>query len=66
MSTSVSFPSSVTIIRDSEQYRLVLGMLRLKCLKVYGGIAVANGICFNSLLRLPYLKRAKNVEVLLP
>ncbi|MGP1924941.1 MAG: hypothetical protein ACTS73_08935 [Arsenophonus sp. NEOnobi-MAG3] len=40
-------------------------MLRLKC-KIMGIRASSNGICFNSLLLPTYLKRAKNVEELLP
>ncbi|MGP1923585.1 MAG: hypothetical protein ACTS73_01090 [Arsenophonus sp. NEOnobi-MAG3] len=50
-------PRSITAICYSELYRLLLVMLKLKCLKSW--IRSGNGICFNIFLLLPYLKRAK-------
>ncbi|MGP1923919.1 MAG: hypothetical protein ACTS73_02980 [Arsenophonus sp. NEOnobi-MAG3] len=44
-------------------YRLVLAILRLKTIRLEDRID--NGICFNSLLLPPYLKRIKSNEELL-
>ncbi|MGP1923947.1 MAG: hypothetical protein ACTS73_03175 [Arsenophonus sp. NEOnobi-MAG3] len=38
-------------------------ILRLNCLR--SGITAANGICFNSSLLPPYLKRIKSIKELL-
>ncbi|MGP1923453.1 MAG: hypothetical protein ACTS73_00310 [Arsenophonus sp. NEOnobi-MAG3] len=52
-------PSSITIISTVKGYRLILMMLKLKCLRSM--IATTTGICFNNSLLAPYLKRTKSI-----
>ncbi|MGP1924250.1 MAG: hypothetical protein ACTS73_04935 [Arsenophonus sp. NEOnobi-MAG3] len=63
LSTWHPYPSFITVIYLNELYRLVLEMLRLKCLRL--GLRISNGTCFNSSFLPHYLKRIKSGKELL-